>query len=55
MKLFNRARGVRIVAIGNHVTVVGSSNRLHHARMDAGVVVAGKASGWLSLFSHNLT
>src|SRR6267378_1188867 len=39
MKLFQRSRGVTIVAISNHMADVGGSDRLHHARMNAGVVV----------------
>src|SRR6266436_1481165 len=52
MKLFQRSRGVRIVAIGNHMAVVGGGDSLHHARMNAGVVVTRKASGWPILFCH---
>src|SRR5882762_3192798 len=44
MKLLQRSRSVRVVAIGNHVAVVGGSDRLHHARVNAGVVVTGKAA-----------
>ena len=41
------ARCVRIIAIGNHMAIVGSSYSLHNLRMDAGVVIAGKTTGWL--------
>src|ERR1700682_3441934 len=30
LKLFQRSRGVRIVAISNHMAVVGGGDRLHH-------------------------
>ncbi len=44
LKLFCGLRGVRVVAIGDDMSVVDGSDRLHHARMNAGVVVTGKAA-----------
>src|SRR5882672_3242601 len=40
------ARRVMIVAVGDDVAVVGSSDRRHNLRMNAGVVIAGKTAGW---------
>ena len=55
-KFRDRRTRERIVAISNHVSLVGARNRLQNLRMHSGIIVAGKtASGLGKNLRHNET
>ena len=47
LKLFDRARGEWIIAVGNHVTIVCCCDGAHYVRMNARVIVTCKTSAGL--------
>jgi hypothetical protein len=47
LKSFHRRPGVRVVAVGDYVALVGTGNGFENLGMDTGIVVAGKAAGGL--------
>src|SRR5687767_347490 len=49
LKLLNCARGEWIIAVGNHVTIVGCCDGVHYVRMNARVIVTSKTSAGLVL------